>query len=234
MKFIVLELGARGHFVLSDGENVVGRHRSCDVQLGAELDSVSRRHVALIVDGKAGLVAARDLGSTNGTYLNGLFMSGTRKLEDGDVLALGQVLCTVRLVDRPRQWLTCTRPLAVSDLQRSELRKTPRTGTEVPIRYASPLSTFIGVTANLSERGLFVAGGPVDPVGTPCHLALLPGGTPLVAEGVVRHCVEVSTRGHPPGVGIELSGFDEPAWRWLRQEGRRPSAGTRREEANRQ
>lgn len=48
-------------------ETVIGRSRECDISLGAA--HLSRRHVKLFV--QEGLLYLRDLGSANGTYLNG-------------------------------------------------------------------------------------------------------------------------------------------------------------------
>jgi len=49
---------------------VIGRSDSADVKLRIPADSVSRRHCEFFVD-EAGTVCLRDLGSTNGTLLNG-------------------------------------------------------------------------------------------------------------------------------------------------------------------
>jgi len=49
---------------------VIGRSDSSDVKLRIPADSVSRRHCEFFLD-EAGTVCLRDLGSTNGTLLNG-------------------------------------------------------------------------------------------------------------------------------------------------------------------
>jgi len=49
---------------------VIGRSDSADVKLRIPADSVSRRHCEFFLD-EAGTVCLRDLGSTNGTLLNG-------------------------------------------------------------------------------------------------------------------------------------------------------------------
>src|SRR4051812_44495855 len=49
------------------GDYVIGREPSCDVQL--DVDLVSRRHAKLIVNYDHALIA--DLGSSNGTFVNG-------------------------------------------------------------------------------------------------------------------------------------------------------------------
>lgn len=50
---------------------------------------VSRQHLALGV--RDGTAYVQDLGSANGTFLNGLKISGRESLYDGDVLRLGQI-----------------------------------------------------------------------------------------------------------------------------------------------
>jgi pSer/pThr/pTyr-binding forkhead associated (FHA) protein len=63
---------------------MVGRHPQCD----ARLDSlwVSRRHCILTADG--GEVVVRDLGSTNGTRINGQRVERGR-LRPGDEISIG-------------------------------------------------------------------------------------------------------------------------------------------------
>jgi pSer/pThr/pTyr-binding forkhead associated (FHA) protein len=62
---------------------IVGRHPCCDAWLEAR--SVSRRHCCLVPSGSE--VVVRDLGSTNGTWINGLRVAEGRLLP-GDELAV--------------------------------------------------------------------------------------------------------------------------------------------------
>ena len=65
---------------------VVGRSRECDVQV--EDGNVSRRHFELVhEDPSAWLVV--DLGSTNGTEVNGRRVAGRKQLGDGDRITIG-------------------------------------------------------------------------------------------------------------------------------------------------
>jgi predicted component of type VI protein secretion system len=65
---------------------VVGRHPHCDVRLRSI--RVSRRHCCLTeVDGE---VAVRDLGSSNGTLINGRGVEAGR-LRPGDVLTIAHL-----------------------------------------------------------------------------------------------------------------------------------------------
>ena len=79
-------------FRISADENVVGR--SPDAQVRLQEEGVSRRH-ARLVRSPAGQFELTDLGSTNGTYLNGTRLSGAARLEEGDRVQLGGQ-CTLR------------------------------------------------------------------------------------------------------------------------------------------
>lgn len=73
-----------GRRVAIQGRAVVGRSADADVALAD--DSVSRRHACIEYD--RGAFWVRDLGSTNGTYLNGESVKQA-ELEDGDLLRFG-------------------------------------------------------------------------------------------------------------------------------------------------
>lgn len=67
-------------------ECVIGRLGDCDLVLGDE--GVSRHHARIAAVGKQGHSIV-DLGSTNGTFVNGLRLSGPAALRDRDTIALG-------------------------------------------------------------------------------------------------------------------------------------------------
>jgi FHA domain-containing protein len=69
---------------------VLGRSRGCDVVLSIE--AVSRRHAQLFF--RDGNWVIRDLGSTNGTRVNGVRVSRCR-LRPGDRVALGDALLRI-------------------------------------------------------------------------------------------------------------------------------------------
>lgn len=72
---------------LADGVTTVGRHDDC--QLRIKSSQVSRRHCEIFE--KKGLLLVKDLGSANGTFVNGKKIDGQRVLEPGDELMVGQV-----------------------------------------------------------------------------------------------------------------------------------------------
>ncbi len=76
-----------------EGEFVVGRGPECHVRPNSEL--VSRQHCMLVIHGRA--VVVRDLGSTNGTLVNGQRVIDERLLHNGDTLQLGPLVLEVVL-----------------------------------------------------------------------------------------------------------------------------------------
>ena len=72
---------------LSDGPNLIGRDRDCDVSIDSP--GVSRRHAQILVTG--GTATIEDLGSKNGTYLNGQLVKGATTLDDGSQVRIGPV-----------------------------------------------------------------------------------------------------------------------------------------------
>ena len=82
--------GARaGHKDIHDKSYIgIGRHPMSDVRFDAEKDlDASTRHAAIVKTGESFVL--RDLGSTNGTYVNGEKLTADRPLTDGDLLRFG-------------------------------------------------------------------------------------------------------------------------------------------------
>ena len=75
-------------------ENVIGRAKSCDIEM--EDLGVSRNHATLIRDQRGGWTIT-DLGSSNGTFVNGYKLKPweTALLKPGDEVTLGRMLCTL-------------------------------------------------------------------------------------------------------------------------------------------
>ena len=79
---------------LADGVNTVGRHDDCTIRIKSS--QVSRRHCELFE--KKGTLLLKDLGSANGTYVNGKKVQGQQMLEPGDELTIGSVKLRVARV----------------------------------------------------------------------------------------------------------------------------------------
>ncbi len=89
---IVDSLGNR--HLLHPGINVVGRELGCDIALTWE-PSVSRRHAEVVV-GPNG-ITVRDLGSTNGTYVQGQPISTETPVQSGNEIVFGRCRTTIEL-----------------------------------------------------------------------------------------------------------------------------------------
>jgi len=72
-----------------DTQTLIGRHSACDLVLPAA--AISRWHCRIVRDAEGYYV--EDLGSLNGTFVNGEPARARRQLEDGDEI----LLYTVRL-----------------------------------------------------------------------------------------------------------------------------------------
>jgi two-component system, cell cycle response regulator len=79
------ELGRK--YNLEASSIIIGRSSKCDIQIDQE--SISRNHCKLINTGKSVLV--RDLGSTNGTYINDNPVD-EHVLRDGDLVKIGRTI----------------------------------------------------------------------------------------------------------------------------------------------
>jgi predicted component of type VI protein secretion system len=72
---------------LADGVTTIGRQDGCELTLRSS--QVSRRHCQLFE--KKGLLLVKDLGSANGTFVNGKRIEEQRVLEPGDILMVGPI-----------------------------------------------------------------------------------------------------------------------------------------------
>ncbi|MEW5743322.1 MAG: GGDEF domain-containing protein [Myxococcota bacterium] len=71
-----------------DDELVIGRSSKCDVQV--DQDSVSRNHARVHVESSK--IAVKDLGSTNGTFVNDEQITGDHPLRNGDLIKIGRTI----------------------------------------------------------------------------------------------------------------------------------------------
>jgi pSer/pThr/pTyr-binding forkhead associated (FHA) protein/ribosomal protein L37E len=89
------ELGGELYeFELAGSDIIIGRSPGCDISL-ADDPLASRRHVMLSYDHESGGYAIADLGSSNGTYLNGVEVRDETELHDGDIITVGRHTLTV-------------------------------------------------------------------------------------------------------------------------------------------
>ncbi|MGQ0432707.1 MAG: FHA domain-containing protein, partial [Microthrixaceae bacterium] len=150
--------GAR--FPLTVGEHVVGRSSEATITLAD--DTVSREHLLVAVSADA--VEVSDLGSTNGSFLDGKPLEGRASLAPGQVVEVGSSMVTVEpvaaerrvgqhpyrdgrlLFNRPPR---VTRPFAPPKFKlpvppdRPAKRKFPLGASVIPVVLGVPMALFI-------------------------------------------------------------------------------------------
>lgn len=88
---------ARRDYIVKRGRCLMGRLDTCDLPI--PLSSVSREHCELRIEGDA--VRLKDLGSRNGTFVNGERIDGVVTLTPGDRIAIGPVVFTAQIDGEP-------------------------------------------------------------------------------------------------------------------------------------
>lgn len=101
--------GTRRGFPVAAGTTVIGRKNTCGLRI--PLTSVSRQHCEVVLEGDAATL--RDLGSSNGTFLNGQRVQQA-PLSAGDEITVGPVVFTVVIDGQPED-ITPTRTTLSSD-----------------------------------------------------------------------------------------------------------------------
>jgi DNA-binding winged helix-turn-helix (wHTH) protein len=86
----------RRHIPLLEGLNVIGR--AADAAIPIESPGISRYHARIAVT--HGEATLEDLGSKNGTHLNGSRVTMPRRLSDGNQIRLGAVVMTFRIASQ--------------------------------------------------------------------------------------------------------------------------------------
>jgi len=95
---IMFKGGQRREFHLSGEKTVVGRRQDCGLRVPTR--DVSRQHCEIVLE--KGALVVRDLGSTNGTYVNNKRVAEA-KLSAGDHLAVGPVEFVVQIDGKPEK-----------------------------------------------------------------------------------------------------------------------------------
>ncbi len=90
--------GERRDFPITGDKATIGRNSDSDIQVS--LGVVSRHHCELSV--KQDTVAVRDMGSSNGTYVNNKRVQQV-EVKAGDTITVGPVVFTVVIDDQPEE-----------------------------------------------------------------------------------------------------------------------------------
>ena len=96
-KLTVLRGSNKGkHILIAKPQFVLGRDESCNLRL--KHDSISRKHCAFFIH--ADKITIRDLGSRNGTLLNGVRLTNETEVKTGDRIQFGPLDFSVQLIDQ--------------------------------------------------------------------------------------------------------------------------------------
>lgn len=114
--------GARKEFDIGDVPRIIGRSPEADIQI--PVSDVSRSHCEIVVSGKK--VVIRDLGSSNGTFVNDRKIKET-SLKAGDLIRVGPVQFTMQIDGVPAK-IVPLKPAA----------QAPKAAPEEPTRIAAP------------------------------------------------------------------------------------------------
>lgn len=126
---VIVEIPGKPPVELKPGEVLIGRSRSCALQIPES--TVSRQHARLRV-GPEGQVVVEDLGSSNGTFVNGERITGSRALLHGDRLVVGEAELRVSILP-PVGAAEATMKVELPPLSELELASPPAL-PEVPSR----------------------------------------------------------------------------------------------------
>ena len=116
------------------GETIVGRDTACTLRFNDP--AVSRRHLRFIR--RASEVFVEDLGSSNGTLLNGRAVGAPLRIVDGDTISVGSRLLTVRVNEDEDEEQPSTLVLRHMREHRDS-RVTLRATAEMPVTKPPPM-----------------------------------------------------------------------------------------------
>lgn len=88
--------GQHRPFPVGEGATVIGRREDCDLRIA--VNDVSRKHCEVTLED--GVLAVADLGSSNGTFVNGQRIK-KQALTAGDTLQVGPVSFVVQIDGEP-------------------------------------------------------------------------------------------------------------------------------------
>src|SRR5947209_4892209 len=87
--------GERRSFSVTRDITVVGRREDCDLRI--PLGDVSRKHCRIIRNEADGTITLEDLGSANGTFINGERIQQETFAQPGDTITVGPVSFVIQV-----------------------------------------------------------------------------------------------------------------------------------------
>jgi pSer/pThr/pTyr-binding forkhead associated (FHA) protein len=87
-------------FSLGEGDNIsIGRGKDCDITI--DNTAISRRHISISLN--SGIYFVSDLGSTNGTFVNGKKISKDEPVSENDNIEFGKFALSINHQDENKQ-----------------------------------------------------------------------------------------------------------------------------------
>ncbi len=181
---------------------LVGREQDCHLRPNS--DSVSRHHCVFVIDDYT--VRLRDLGSTNGTRVNGELIRHETVLKDGDEIHIGKL--HLQLTVRAGVTVAAATPAAPS-VPATPKGVTPASEFEIPVTQAASETMFempvIPMAPSAADTATsFAADTAIPGAGAPIAMpqyAPLPPGYPLAAPvpAMPGYAMPPAYPGYPPG-----------------------------------
>ncbi len=147
------EDGSRREFVLRPGPTTIGRKDDCTIRI--PLAMVSRRHCEVLV--KNDVVSVKDLGASNGTFLNNRRVT-EEEVEPGDQIVIGPVVFTVQINGEPSDNEIVQIRTKVSSTKASSGSGVARVGTSKNVSISSeevdPISALEALASSADQTAI--------------------------------------------------------------------------------
>jgi RsiW-degrading membrane proteinase PrsW (M82 family) len=135
-------------------EILIGREPSCQIALDPNLYTVvSRRHVLIRPQGQTWEVV--DLGSANGTFINGQRLQGSKILQSGDRLTLGDNGPTFSIELQSADQAIAPDPYKPLPVQNASRAKNPNPNSNLTLSQLFPIT---GTGKDLSKKAYLLPG----------------------------------------------------------------------------
>jgi pSer/pThr/pTyr-binding forkhead associated (FHA) protein len=198
---------AIGMSILLDDELLIGRHADGAGRL-ADDEEISRSHARVSLD-RSGFCAIEDLGSTNGTFVNGLRITGPQTLSVGDTIEVGGTTLVVRELPIPatERSLKAVPPQPTVSPALKPAVPTPSASQATPLASAGRSDRSRGTDEPATAR----ASGP--PTAPPTEAKPAPGPASLSLRLHIDFAARTATVAVDDGSDPLQLEFDGDAWR---------------------
>jgi pSer/pThr/pTyr-binding forkhead associated (FHA) protein len=148
---------------LKSGDNIVGRGSECDVFVAD--GSISRKHAILHVAGDK--ITVRDMGSANGTVVDGKKIQDATPLHHGDVVRFGSLSFKIELANAPMRIASAPQPLAKQPSAAQPLPKQPSAPQPVSIKQSAAAPVVTREPSGQAQQAPVKPVTPVAPISAP-------------------------------------------------------------------